>query len=115
MGQSSSSLASQDGRLGGGSAAGSDTTVRHRLTYIVAMTVEMVRHRFATAEYFLMVDADILGKDDHVELIEGDIVEMPPIGQPSRGDPESHQQALQVRHRHRRRAGIPESYLAERA
>jgi Uma2 family endonuclease len=44
------------------------------------MTVEIVRHRFTTDDYFRMVKAGILGKDDRVELIEGEIVEMPPIG-----------------------------------
>jgi len=43
------------------------------------------RHRFTVADYYRMADAGILGEDDRVELIEGEIVEMPPIGSPHAG------------------------------
>ena len=33
---------------------------------------------FAVAEYHRMIDAGILGEDEHVELLEGEIVEMSP-------------------------------------
>ena len=44
------------------------------------MTVQLQRRLFTTDEFFQMVAAGILTKDDRVELIEGEIVEMPPIG-----------------------------------
>jgi Uma2 family endonuclease len=36
--------------------------------------------RFSTAQYLRMIEAGILGPDDHVELIEGIVVEMSPQG-----------------------------------
>ena len=38
------------------------------------------RHRFTVAEYYAMADAGILTRDDRVELLDGDIINMPPIG-----------------------------------
>ncbi len=40
------------------------------------------RRKFSADEYHRMVEAGILMEDDRVELIEGDIVEMPPVGDP---------------------------------
>lgn len=42
--------------------------------------VKVQRKLFSVAEYDQMVRAGVLGEDDHVELIEGEIVEMSPIG-----------------------------------
>jgi len=44
------------------------------------MAVQLVRRRFTVDEYYRMAEAGILGEDDRVELIEGEIVEMTPIG-----------------------------------
>ncbi len=44
------------------------------------MAVHPTRRRFTVAEYHQMAEAGILGEDDRVELIEGEIVEMAPIG-----------------------------------
>jgi Uma2 family endonuclease len=42
-------------------------------------------YRFTAEDYHRMAEAGILGEDDRVELIEGQIVEMPPIGSPHSG------------------------------
>ncbi len=39
----------------------------------------VARRRFTTEEYHKMGEAGILGEDDRVELIEGEVVEMAPI------------------------------------
>jgi len=39
-----------------------------------------VLHRFTVAEYDQMGEIGIFGEDDHVELIDGEIIEMSPIG-----------------------------------
>lgn len=44
------------------------------------MAVQLLRRRFSVEEYYLMAKAGILTEDDRVELIEGEIVEMAPIG-----------------------------------
>lgn len=44
------------------------------------MSVEVTRRQFTVDEYIRMIDARILDGADHVELIEGDILEMAPIG-----------------------------------
>ncbi len=44
------------------------------------MAVEPGRHKFTTDEYEWMGRAGILRDDDRVELIAGEVVEMPPIG-----------------------------------
>ena len=40
----------------------------------------IVRHRFSVEDYHRMAQAGILGEDDRVELIDGEIMEMAPIG-----------------------------------
>jgi len=40
----------------------------------------VVRHRFSVEDYERMGRAGILREDDRVELIDGEIVDMPPIG-----------------------------------
>jgi Uma2 family endonuclease len=44
------------------------------------MAVRPQPHLFSVEEYYRMSQAGILDEDDHVELIEGEIVEMTPIG-----------------------------------
>ena len=44
------------------------------------MPGELTRRRFTVDEYFAMADAGILKHEDHVELIEGEIIQMTPIG-----------------------------------
>ena len=44
------------------------------------MTTDMVRHRFTVNDYYRMAEAGILTEDDRVELLDGEIVEMAPIG-----------------------------------
>lgn len=44
------------------------------------MAVKVARRRFTVDEYYKMAHAGILKEDDRVELIEGDIIEMAPIG-----------------------------------
>jgi Uma2 family endonuclease len=44
------------------------------------MTIQLARRLFTVDEYERMVEAGILGEDDRVELLDGEIVEMSPIG-----------------------------------
>ena len=44
------------------------------------MEVQVSKRLFTVDEYHRMAEAGILGEDDRVELIEGEIVEMTPIG-----------------------------------
>lgn len=40
------------------------------------------QRRFSVAEYHRMIDTGILGEDEHVELLEGEVVEMSPQEKP---------------------------------
>jgi Uma2 family endonuclease len=44
------------------------------------MSVQVVKRSFTVAEYRRMVEVGILSEDDRVELIDGEIIEMSPIG-----------------------------------
>jgi len=44
--------------------------------------VVVQRHRFSVEEYHRMGEAGLFGEDDRIELIEGEIVDMVPIGGP---------------------------------
>ena len=43
------------------------------------------RHRLTVADYYRMGEAGILAPDARVELIDGEIIDMPPIGSPHAG------------------------------
>ena len=43
-------------------------------------TTEAKKHRFSVEEYRRMGEAGIFGEDDRVELVDGEVVEMAPIG-----------------------------------
>ena len=45
------------------------------------MAVPLTRRRFTVDEYYRMADAGIFSEDDRVELIDGEIVQMGPIGE----------------------------------
>jgi Uma2 family endonuclease len=45
-----------------------------------AVGTGITRRRFTVEEYHRMGEAGILHEDDRIELIEGDIIQMPPIG-----------------------------------
>ena len=44
------------------------------------MSVQIARRHFNITEYYRMAAAGVLSEDDRVELIEGEIIEMSPIG-----------------------------------
>lgn len=44
------------------------------------LPAEVKKHRFTVEEYHKMGEAGIFGEDDRVELIDGEVVEMTPIG-----------------------------------
>ncbi len=46
----------------------------------MVLPAQLERHRFSAAEYQRMVEVGILSEDDRVELIEGEIVAMSPMG-----------------------------------
>jgi Uma2 family endonuclease len=46
----------------------------------IYMQVEVTKKLFTVAEYYQMAAAGILGPDDRVELIDGEIIQMSPIG-----------------------------------
>ena len=48
----------------------------------MAVDVMPVRRRFTIKQYEKMVETGILAQDDRVELIDGEVVEMSPIGDP---------------------------------
>ena len=44
------------------------------------MSIQVERHHFTVDEYYRMGDAGIFTEDDRVELIDGEIIRMSPIG-----------------------------------
>jgi Uma2 family endonuclease len=49
------------------------------------MTLTPTRRRFTVHDYHRMAEAGVLGEDDRVELIDGEIIQMSPIGSPHAG------------------------------
>lgn len=49
------------------------------------MAVQVTRWQFTADDYERMVETGILGKDDRVELIDGEVIAMSPIGPPHAG------------------------------
>ena len=47
---------------------------------MTTMAPPLTRRRFTVDEYHRMAEAGILGEDDRVELLDGEVVEMTPIG-----------------------------------
>ena len=45
------------------------------------MPTEIIKKRFTVDEYHRMGEAGILGPEERVELIDGEIIQMSPIGQ----------------------------------
>ena len=44
------------------------------------MSVQVVKRSFTVDEYYRMAEAGILSENDRVELIDGEVIEMSPIG-----------------------------------
>jgi Uma2 family endonuclease len=49
------------------------------------MSVQLQKHYFNVDEYYRMTQAGIFSEDDRIELIEGEVVEMSPIGSSHQG------------------------------
>lgn len=65
---------------------------------------EIKRHRFTIEEYHRMAEAGLLSEDDRVELIEGEIIEMAPIGS-------RHHACVMRLDELLRRPGVPGGYI----
>jgi Uma2 family endonuclease len=46
---------------------------------VIDSPLRLMRHRLTVAEYYRLPDAGVLGPEDRVELIEGEVVDMAPI------------------------------------
>ena len=44
------------------------------------MSVQLQKHVFTVDEYYLMAQGGVFAQDDRLELIEGEVIEMSPIG-----------------------------------
>ena len=54
------------------------TKTRHPAERLI--TSQPTRRRFTVAEYYAMADVGILAENDRIELLDGDLIVMPPIG-----------------------------------
>lgn len=55
------------------------------LTIRQTMSAQLERWHFNVDQYYRLAEAGVLKSDDRVELIEGEIIRMPPIGSPHAG------------------------------
>jgi len=62
-----------------------------------SMTADATIRKFKVDDYYRMVDVGILAGDDRVELIEGTVIEMPPIGSHHAGIVDALQEILSAR------------------
>ena len=46
----------------------------------INMSVPLQKHYFTVAEYYLMAQSGVFARDERLELIEGEVIEMSPIG-----------------------------------
>ena len=44
------------------------------------MAIQLTPRRFTAAEYHEMIEAGVFGADERLELIDGEIVQLSPIG-----------------------------------
>src|SRR6185436_15361473 len=44
------------------------------------MSVQLQKHFFTVDEYYLIAQSGVFAQDDRIELIEGEVIEMSPIG-----------------------------------
>src|SRR4029079_15979206 len=44
------------------------------------MSVQLQKHYFTVDEYYLMAQGGVFAKDDRLELIEGEVIEISPFG-----------------------------------
>ncbi|MFY9570398.1 MAG: Uma2 family endonuclease, partial [Blastocatellia bacterium] len=49
------------------------------------MSVQFQKHHFTVDDYYRMAKGGVFSEDDRVELIEGEVVEMSPIGSTHQG------------------------------
>ncbi|MBK1705580.1 Uma2 family endonuclease [Halochromatium glycolicum] len=49
-------------------------------TLLNRQILDRQRHRLCRADYHRMAEAGIFSEDDHIELIDGEVIDMPPIG-----------------------------------
>src|SRR5690349_44860 len=68
------------------SGAVCDKLVESRALMVAVVQDDLVRrHRLTVQDYYRMAEVGLLAPDARVELIEGEIIDMPPAGTPHAG------------------------------